>query len=196
MTSVDDPYTLYETGSAIQVPAGTSACPVSLDVDISDIALALEANDAADRFSYLTGSGAPAASKVGRYGNRTFYIADKKLYISDPYNSQVLIEDQHAVQVEGQRSLVTAEPLGALLVIYALNSTFTISGDNARVPRQWAPPQRRSDSIGTSAPCGVCPTAAMDGHWVAHSSGLNFFNGAYGDIPLSYMFDSDEAHHS
>lgn len=194
MTSVDDPDTFYDVpGSAMAVPAGATAWPVSIDIDISDIALAIDSNDATDRFSYLTGANAPLASKVGRYGNRTFYIADKKIYISDPYNAQVLIEDQHAIQVEGQRTLVTAEPLGSTLVIFAFNSTFVVSGDNARVPRQWAPPQRRSDSIGTPAPNGVIAAAGFDGLWVCHQSGLNFFNGGYSTIPLSIMFMDDWA---
>lgn len=191
MTTADDDETFYDIPSvSIALPAGTLSWPVSINISVSDAALQLDTNNATDRFSIISGGG-PRASKLVRYGNRTCYVADKKIYISDPYAAQTMAEDRNAVQIDGQRTIVTAESLGPLLVIFGFHSTFVLSGDNARYPREWAPPQRRSEHIGAPSPNAVIPAAGFDGLWVMHQTGLHFFSGSYSEIPLSIGFDED-----
>ena len=193
-TTADDPATFYDIpGASISVAAGNPAWHVLIEVDFADedLVAAAASADATERFSYLTGPAAPRASKLFRFGNRTCYIAGKKCYISDPYSAQTLSEDQHAVQVEGQIDLVTGESLGSSVVLFCSNSTHVLGGDNNNVPRVWAPPRRVSDAIGAGGPNCVKPSTGAEFLWVAHESGLNTFNGAYGEIPVSVMFEKD-----
>lgn len=193
-TTQDDHATFYDIPFArISVAAGNPAWHVVIPVDFADEALvaASASADATARFSYLTGSGAPRPSKIFRYGNRTCYIAGKKCYISDPYSAQTLSEDQHAVQVEGQIDIVTGESIRTSVALFCANSTHVLGGNNNKVPREWAPPVRVSDAIGAGGPNCVKPSTGAEFLWVAHESGLNIFNGAYGEIPVSVMFESD-----
>ncbi len=194
MTTVDDPATFYDVpGASVAVPGGTSGWNVLINFNVADESLvaAAASADATERFSYITGSTAIWATKIFRYGNRTCYVAGKKCYISGPYNAQVLIEADNAVQVEGQLDIVTGESLRTAVVLFCANSTHVLGGDNNNVPRQWAPPVRVSDAIGAGGVNCVIPSTGAEFLWVAHESGLNIFNGAYGEVPVSILFDAD-----
>lgn len=193
MTTADN------TEEFFDIPGATAGWPpgqtniVGIPVDISDDELVALPDTASitPNFDYLSGAGAPQPSVVVAFGNRNVYVAGNKIYISDPYDLQVLVEDQNAIQVEGQRFAITVCPLGASLVIFGPNWTFSIGGDNNRKPREWAPPVRVSDKIGTQCVKGAAMASGHSFIWVVSDVGLYIYNGAYGEIPVSIMFDAD-----
>lgn len=190
MTTVDNQFQFWDVPEALTfyLPGSTSG---AINASISDEQLVTlpETSDLTDKFNLLTGG--LAASKVVAFGNRNVYIVGNKAYISDPYNLQWILDPDNVVQVEGQRHLITAQPLGGSLVLFGPGYTFSLGGDNNRKPREWAPPVQASKEIGTQCVNGACAAAGHQFLWVADESGLYVFNGAYGEIPVSYMFDRD-----
>ncbi len=192
MTTVDNTFQYFDVAQQAVTPGATYTITQLISISDSDIVALPTAADVTPNFDYLTVSnGAPSPSKIVRYGNRNAYIQQNKMFISDPYAAQTLRDPNNIVQVEGQRTMVTAEVLSGQLVIFCANSTYTLSGSNSTDPRSWTPPSRISESIGTLAINGVCPSAGYNFLWVAHTSGLYTYSGAYSSLPMSYMFDSD-----
>lgn len=192
MTTVDDTFQYFDVALQAVTPGATFTITQLLSISDSDLVALPTSADVTPNFDYLTVSnGAPVPSKIVRFGNRNAYIQQNTMFISDPYAAQTLRQPNNAIQVEGQRTMVTAEVLAGQLIIFCANSTYTLGGDNSTDPRDWAPPSRISESIGTLAINGVCPSAGFSFLWVAHDSGLYTFSGAYSPIPISFMFDSD-----
>jgi len=192
MTTVDNTALYKDVASQVVTAGATYTITQTISISDTDIVALPDTTDVTDYFSLLTVSnGAPSPSKIVRYGNRNVYIQQNKMFISDPYAAQTLLDPDNVIQVEGQRTMVTADVLGGQLIIFCANSTYTLGGDNTRKPREWAPPSRISEAIGTLSINGVCPSAGYSFLWVIHDSGLYTFSGAYSAIPISYMFDSD-----
>jgi hypothetical protein len=180
----------FVPGASIAVPPGATNWTTGVNIDISDGDLAALATLADENFNYLSqdwiGNGPFSPSVLIPYARRMVYIVRDKAYVSEIDDFQVLTEDQHVIQVPGQRALVTGFQLRG--VLYLLGAGFTYATvDNSDVPVLWGAPNLVSGALGTSAPLGVEWRTAGDYAWVANEAGLWLFNGQYSDKPITYL---------
>jgi hypothetical protein len=183
----------YVPGAALAVPAGASYTAY-MTCDISDSDLARRATIATDNQNLLcqtvSGSGPFLPSVVVPLGRRMGYIVDNKLYVSDIDNPQALSADQHFIQIPGQKKIILAFALGA--VIYMLGPAWTFAiVDNGDVPKLWGTPHAVSGKLGTTSIHGASIDAAGRYGFVINDAGLWHFEGDFGERPVSYMADPD-----
>ncbi len=197
MTTTDNLEQYFDIpGAHDALPPNATGWVETLVVSITDEDLVLLSGTPAeitDNFSFLTqGHGAPTPSKVAKLGNRNCYVQDNTVFISDPYNLQVLRQPDNAIQGPGQRTIITVEETtNGQLAMFGYDWTAVLGGDNSRKPREWAPPARVSGTIGSPGINGVIPSAGHQFLWVCAPAGLFTFNGVYGQMPVSYMFSAD-----
>lgn len=192
MTTIDNLAQYWDIPGAVLTAFTGVTHTYTFQISISDEDLAVlpTTSDLTDYFSLLTTTnGAPFPSKIIAFGNRNVYLDNTKAFISDPYNLQWLLDPDNVIQVEGQRRLICGGVFGGALLLCGPDWSFTLAGNNSSVPREWTPPQNVSDQIGTQCVNGIAPGGGYQFLWVAHTSGLYTFNGAYGSIPASYLFD-------
>ncbi len=190
MTRTDNPNRWFLVPDAqVAVPGGV-LWTATMTLSFSDEDLANRATEISEEFEYLTqdgaGSGPFSPSLAVEIGQRLCYITPQKAYISDPQDFQVITEDQHSIQLPGQRNIVCAMPLRNNLYFFGPGWTYGVS-DNGDRPRTWGAPELVSGGIGTTAPRGVCWKTSGDYGWVANRAGLYLFAGRYDDRPISYM---------
>lgn len=174
---------------AVAVPGGATGWSISIPINISDERLADGAEEANGQFDMLTdnsGGGSPAAfSSVFSYGKRMAYVADNKVYFSDPDDYQAVTEAGHVVQVPGQKRIVTGFALRMSCYLLGPGWTYEVA-DNGDLPSTWAYPTEVSGAIGTTSIQGVEWRTAGDYAWVASTAGLYLFSGQYATRPVSY----------
>lgn len=190
MTRVDNPNKWFYVPGGTALIAVDGAIPVVIDISVSDEDLANRATSADANFNYLSqavgGTGPFNPSVLRACGNRMVYIVDNKAYVSDPYDFEVVTEDQHAIQMPGQRRIITCWPSGSSIYWAGPGWTY-VSSDTGDVPRLWSAPQVVSEKIGTPAPLGVEWRTAGDYQWVASEDGCYLFAGQYTEKPISFL---------
>lgn len=196
MTRVDNPDRWYFVpDAAVAVPAG-AVWTANMSISISDEDLADSATEVDENFDYLTqdsgGSGPFEPFKCIEFGQRMVYLTPQKAYISDQQNYQALTEIEHAVQLPGQRRIITGFPIRGVLYLLGPSWTYAFS-DNGERPRFWGQPEIISGTIGAGGVNCVEGRTGGDYAWVANYTGLYFFNGQYDKDarPVSYMVDPE-----
>ncbi len=172
------------------LPASTVGWVQNFSISISDEDLATSATDASEQFNLLTvdsgGSGPFNPNFVLAYGRRMMYGVGNKVYgsaISDP---QHITEDLSVRQMQNQRRIISAFPLGQYL--YYLGDKWTgRDSDNGDDPATWPQPSTVSDSIGSPCPAGAEWRTAGNYAWVPSESGLYVFDGSYPERPITYL---------
>ena len=191
ITRADNPNEWYFVPDVFAIlPASTAAWTQNLSISISDEDLATSATLATDQFSLLTastgGSGPFNPNFVRAYGRRMTYGVVNKVYVSGINDPQSIAEDRSVVQMQNQRKIFTAFPLGQFL--YLLGDKWTgRTADNGDDAATWPQPSTVSDSIGTPCAAGVEWRTAGDYAWVASESGLYVFDGSYPSRPITYF---------
>lgn len=190
MTTADnlEEYYIVPDESATIFVAG-AGLPISMTISISDEDLALRGTSAEPNFNYLAqtvaGTGPFNPSRVINYGNRMVYVVGTKVYISDPFEYEVVTEDLNTQEIPGRKLIITGFQLRNTLYLLGPNWTAAFN-DNGQAPRQWAAPYMVSGAIGTTAPNGVCWQTRGDYAWVANERGCWLFDGQYAEKPISY----------
>lgn len=179
----------YVPGATISLSPGVPGA-VYIDINISDDDLASTATLADGSFNYLaqdsSGVGPFNPSAVAALGRRMAYFVRNKVYVSEIDNYEVITEDQHVLQVPGQKVLTIGfQQRGSIYLLGPAGTWATV--DNGDVPRLWSAPLQVSELLGTTAVHGVCPRTAGDFTWVANEAGLFMFDGRYSTRPISYM---------
>lgn len=190
MTRKDNPDRWYFVPDAsVAIPAGT-AWTANMTINISDEDLADSAEECDENFDYLTqdssGGGPFNPFKIVEVGQRLMYLTPQTAYISDPQDYQVLTQIEHAVNLPGQRLMVSGFCLRSNVYILGPSWTYGWSDNNER-PRLWGQPELVSGSLGTTGNNCVNSKTGGDYAWVANYIGLFCFDGQYNERPISYM---------
>jgi len=176
-------------GLEVAVASGTTYT-ARMYIDISDEVLEASGTEVLDQFNYLSqnsaGVGPFSPSNLAMIGRRIAYFYGNKVYISDQDDYERITEDQHVLQVPGQRWLVTGCQIRGVNYFFGPKWTYACV-DNEDVPVLWAAPYSVSQAHGTTAIHGVCVNTSGDMAWVANEVGLWEFTGAFDAIPVSDM---------
>jgi hypothetical protein len=191
-------------GSRTSVPGAGAA--FNVDISTSDADLASQGVDATPYLYWLTqGSnntttGAFKIRHVALFGNRMAYLgtqADNQgntidaIYVSEPNSYQAITEDQHMLQLPGQRPIVTMFHMGSANYIVGPNEIWATT-DNNDVPVTWAAAQLIDGRHGTQAIHGVEVAPSGNYAWLADQAGLYLFTGApITSLPVSYLQTPD-----
>lgn len=164
--------------------------PVQFQISITDEVLEATATELTDNFGYMTqytdGTGPFKPFNLAQLGRRIAYFVENKVYISDQDDYERVTEDQHVLQLPGERYVVTACQIRGVNYFFGPKWTYA-AVDNEDVPVLWAAPYAVSLGQGTSAVHGVCVNTTGDMAWVANEYGLWDFGGGYDAIPVSDM---------
>lgn len=164
--------------------------PVQFQISITDEVLEATATELTDLFGYMTqnidGTGPFSPFNLAQLGRRVAYFVQNKVYISDQDDFERVTEDQHVLQLPGERYVVTACQIRGVNYFFGPKWTYA-AVDNEDVPVLWAAPYAVSLGQGTSAIHGVCVNTTGDMAWVANEYGLWEFHGGYDAIPVSDM---------
>lgn len=174
----------------VAVPGGT-AYSAQLDISVDDATLALYPTITAN-LNYLTqasGVGPISPPNIVTLGSRTAYIDGILTYVSDSFDPEVITADLHILQLPGQRMMVTAFQMRAVVYLLGPKWTYSTVARDETTPSEWPSPDDVSLALGTSFIHGVSPDTTGDHCWIANEAGLWDFQGVYGDKPISYMND-------
>jgi len=193
MTRIDNPNRWYFVPDAsVAIPAG--AWTANMTINISDEDLADSATQVDEHFDYITqdtsGTGPFNPHLIIEVGQRLAYLTPQRMYVSDQQAAQVITEAENALELPGQRQMITAFTLRDNLYVLANAATYGFS-DNGDRPVLWGAPELVSGRIGTTGVRCVQNRTGGDYAWVANYSGLYFFDGQYDERPISYMNDPE-----
>lgn len=188
MTTIENLEAYYLVPSSEIAVTPGSPYTADIDISITDADLVL-GTILTETFSYLTQSGGVGPitpPNIRQWGNRLAYHSGYVTYVSDPDDYEAITADQHVIYLPGQREVVTSFKLRG--VIYLLGPKWTYATvDNSDVPVTWESPYDVSLALGTTCIHGVEVSTQGDRAWVANEAGLWDFEGAYKDVPVSYM---------
>jgi hypothetical protein len=132
--------------------------PVQFQISITDEVLEATATELTDNFGYMTqytdGTGPFKPFNLAQLGRRIAYFVENKVYISDQDDYERVTEDQHVLQLPGERYVVTACQIRGVNYFFGPKWTYA-AVDNEDVPVLWAAPYAVSLGQGTSAVHGV-----------------------------------------
>ena len=195
MTTIDNPHEFFFVpDGAMTVPGSAVAWPVTMVADISDADLGRVAVSANKHFNYLhqvaAGTGPIKPSVIVPIGRRLAYFENVKVYVSDEDDFEVITEDEHVLYLPGRKQVVTGFSLRGNFYVLGPNWTYSFS-DNKDTPVTWPTPFTVSESQGTTAPFGVTVRTSGDFGWVANPAGLWRFLGAFEEMPVSFMNETE-----
>ncbi len=127
-------------------------------------------------------------SFVSVYGKRMVYGFGKDLLVSNEGQAQQLALDQNSVEMPNQQALGMGFQLPNSPDFYVTGDRWTARvTDNGDTPSTWAPPIQVSDALGARFPCCVCYRTSGNYAWIATERGIELFNGAYAERPITYL---------
>jgi hypothetical protein len=198
MTTAKNAFMFYFVPDASASVTGGATSTVTFTINVSDEELAATGKDASIYIDALTQTVAGASPfnlrNLVTIGKRMGYITtvadtlgnlEGALYPSDQEDYEAITADQHVVQLPGRRVIITACEIGGATYIFGPHYTY-MTRDNSDLPVTWVPPFLVDGRRGTLAPRGVELAASKDYAWVADEGGLYYFQGAFGDLPISY----------
>lgn len=199
MTRSDTPNTWYFIPTdALSGSIGSQPVPhnaittLNFVASLSDEDMAASADPANNQFLLLTqdgaGNGPFNPSFVVPYGQRMCYGVGPSLYVSEINNPQQITGDQNVVTTPNKRNIGFAFPLPGSTDLYLTGDRWTSRvTDNSDVPATWAQPIKVSDSLGAPFPACVCYRTGGPYAWVVTEAGVYYFDGSYGEKPLTYL---------
>lgn len=195
MTTIDNPNEFFFVPDAsVAVPGGASSWPVSTVIDISDADLGRIAVSANKNLEYLTqdtsGDGPIEPSVIVPVGRRLAYFENEKIYVSDVDDFEVITEDEHVLYLPGRKQVVTGFSVRGSFYVFGPSWTYAFA-DNKDTPVTWPTPFAVSESQGTTAPFGVSTRTSGDFGWVSNPAGLWRFVGAFEEMPISFMNETE-----
>ena len=172
----------------------SSATSLSFQISISDEDLAASATSALDQFSLLSqdmsGNGPFNPSTVAAYGKRMCYVRDSRVYVSDIDDPQSIAEDRNVVEMLNKRTVRTVFPLGNGQDLYLTGDHWTGAvTDNGDFPATWPEPRMVSGTHGAAFPDLVEWRTAGSYAWFAEETGVYLFDGNFGDVPVTHLWD-------
>lgn len=172
------------------VAVGTVNFSTTLTINISDEDLAQQTS-ALPYFDYLVQNGVgtvapPNPDFIFAYGKRMCYGSGNTLYASDINNPQGITADLNIVPNPSQRRFKAGFCIGQQAYIGADKWTASVR-DNGDNPSTWATPTVISDAKGPAFPNCVESKTLGQYAWIATEFGVEFFNGAYQDKPITYL---------
>lgn len=194
-TRSDNLAKFFFAGPALAV-AGGYVGGIGMTMDISDENLA--SNTVVDEYFdlYVRGAstGPTAPPVIATYGRRMVSIMGSKAYFSDQDDAQRVTEALHVKQVPGALQLTNGKQLREVFYLFGPNWTFSVV-DNTDKPSTWGGATLISNAIGTLSPYGVAASTAGDNLWVAHQTGLYYFQHGYQQrdgrpLPISFYQQS------
>lgn len=191
-------------GSRTAVVGGsTSSVTIVWSVSDDDLLQNPNINEVSNSLNFwtqTTGGTAPFLPfVVFTHGNRMVYITTVLDNVGNAVSTAVasnigkyeeISADQHIIQLPGQLDIYCGCSMNGALFLMGPGWTY-YTEDSGDVPVTWPTPKKVDGQIGTSCPRGVGVSASGTYAWVVDVSGLYFFDGAYGDLPISYLQKSD-----
>lgn len=195
MTTTKNLNTYYTVPGATNIATN----PTNITVSISDDDLAATGTDVTANMDLIvSGSGAPAfrPSALFTYSSRMGYITldafgNPAIYISDQNAYQIITQDQHLIQLEGEHKAVGGFSLRGVCYLCTQFEVFSCE-DNGRTPSTWVPPQKIDGSIGILAPNCMTANPSLGYAAIASERGFYLFTGGiFPPLPISYFQESD-----
>lgn len=201
MSPVNSPNQFYNVPGVVQNVTGGAATPVTFTINIDDSTLTASAAtiEATDSLTWYTASATGNAymqvTAVVNIATRMFYVstlldtnsnAFSVVFASDPELYQQITVSQHAIQLPNQLAITTVfGVLGAVYIVGPHWTYFTV--DSGQVPADWPSPKIVDGQRGALYPNCVEVNAQGLYAWVADQTGLYYFNGAYSQLPISWL---------
>lgn len=195
MTTTKNLNTYYTVPGATNIATN----PTNITLSISDDDLAANGTDVTANMDLIvSGSGSPAfrPSALFTYSNRMAYITldalgNPAVYASDQNAYQIITQDQHLIQLEGEHKAVGGFSLRGVCYLSTQFELFSCE-DNGRTPSTWIPPQKIDGSIGILAPNCVTANPSLGYAAIASQKGFYLFTGGiFPPLPISYFEESD-----
>lgn len=196
----------------IMVPGANAAVnggtlqSITIDINISDDDLLGSSNidEVSDSLNFLTNTTGTSTAWSGTapfnpyvvftHGDRMVYIttildnvgnATGAAFVSDLGHYQQISADQNLIQLPGLLDINTGFSLDGVMYLVGPQWTYRTT-DNGSFPVTWATPALVDGRRGTVATRGVEVSPSGTYAWVADTTGLYLFTGAYPDLPISY----------
>lgn len=185
-----------QTGQIGEQPVPLNT-PVTLNFVFSlsdeDIATSLSGDTAQANFLFTAqdadGNGPFNPDFVVAYGNRMCYGNGTVLWVSDIGFPQQIGADTNQVRMQNQKKIAVAFQLPGNTNIYLTGDFWTgYTTDNNDSPSTWPQPIGVSDALGAKFPNLVCAATGGNWAWIVTEGGPYLFDGAYGLMPLTYLF--------
>lgn len=190
-------YLMVPGASAAVVGGAASSVTIAFSIADDDL-LNNNPDEVSDSLNFLTntvGGTAPFfPSVVFTHGDRMGYVttvldnvgnASGALYMSDIGKYQQLSADNHLIQLPGRLDVNTGISLDGAVYIFGPQWTYRTT-DNGSFPVTWPTPALVDGRRGTLATRGVEVSPSGTYAWVADTTGLYLFVGAYPDLPISF----------